>query len=157
MKETPVPEQLRHFELKSRPEDFHQLLAHAKLVIGESATVCSEAAMLGVPSIYLSNANRGYIDELSERYGLVFKAACQNNSLLNALNDIESGKVQRRLQDCHRTMMEEISDVTQVIVRTIELVGSDSINTESMIGNQLLSLPSSFQNSLDSYAKREFH
>lgn len=55
------------------PHAVHHLLAHSDLFLGDSATMCSEAAVLGVPAIYLDDRGRGYTDELSRRYGLCFR------------------------------------------------------------------------------------
>ena len=51
--------------------DLHHLLAFCRLYVGESATIASEAAVLGVPAIYAASTGRGYTDEQEERYGLV--------------------------------------------------------------------------------------
>jgi uncharacterized protein len=48
----------------------HHVVAFADVVVGESATMCSEAAVLGVPSVYVAKTSRGYIDD-EVRYGLV--------------------------------------------------------------------------------------
>ena len=47
-------------------------IASASLLYGESATMASEAAVLGVPAIYLDNTGRCYTREEEEKYGLVF-------------------------------------------------------------------------------------
>lgn len=47
------------------------MLAHAKLVVGESATVAAESAVLGVPSVYIDYSFLGYVDELEKKYGLI--------------------------------------------------------------------------------------
>jgi predicted glycosyltransferase len=52
--------------------DMHHLLAFVDVVIGESATMCSEAATLGTPAIYIDEKGRGYTDELEQKYGLCF-------------------------------------------------------------------------------------
>lgn len=55
------------------PDAVHHLLGSADLFLGDSATMCAEAAVLGVPAIYLDNRGRGYTDELARRYGLCFR------------------------------------------------------------------------------------
>lgn len=50
-----------------RATDFHHLMAHCDLVLGESATVAAEAAMLKVPSIYWTTDRRSYTDDLARR------------------------------------------------------------------------------------------
>ena len=52
-------------------EKIHHLIAHARLVVGESATMSSEAAVLGVPAVYIATTGRGYTDDQERRYGLV--------------------------------------------------------------------------------------
>lgn len=68
--EDPPPEDLGHLELRGPVELVHHLLAFATVSVGESATMASEAAVLGTPSIYIAQRSRGYIDDLA-RYGLV--------------------------------------------------------------------------------------
>lgn len=56
----------------SGPVDkIHHLIAHASLVVGESATMSSEAAVLGVPAVFIATTGRGYTDDEERRYGLV--------------------------------------------------------------------------------------
>jgi uncharacterized protein len=50
----------------------HHFLAFASLLVGESATMASECAVLGTPSFYISPIGRGYTDEQEKKYGLVF-------------------------------------------------------------------------------------
>lgn len=52
--EAPLPKGLRSYERKGQVGDIHHILAFAQLCFGESATKASEAAQLGVPSVFLS-------------------------------------------------------------------------------------------------------
>ena len=69
--ETELPEELESHRIKISPERIHHALYYAKLLFGESATMASEAAMLGTPSIFIDNDGRGYTDELESIYSLV--------------------------------------------------------------------------------------
>lgn len=69
--EEPLPHDLMPYRLLLPPEKIHDVIAHASLVAGESATMSSEAAMLGVPSVLISHNKWGYIHELSKKYKLV--------------------------------------------------------------------------------------
>jgi len=63
-----------HFEpyrYRGRVSDIHHVMAGCRMVIGESATMASEAAVLGVPALYAAETGRGYTDEQEQRYGLV--------------------------------------------------------------------------------------
>lgn len=67
-----LDESLKAFRVDIPLTDMHHLLAFVNVVIGESATMCSEAATLGTPAIYIDEKGRGYTDELEEKYGLCF-------------------------------------------------------------------------------------
>ena len=53
-------------------DDIHHVMYYSDLIIGDSATMCSEAAVLGTPSIYIDERGRGYTDELDIKYGICF-------------------------------------------------------------------------------------
>jgi uncharacterized protein len=69
--EQPVGPELAEYVSRGPVEDIHHLLAHAQLVVGESATMSSEAAVLGVPAVMIATTGRGYTDDEERRYGLV--------------------------------------------------------------------------------------
>lgn len=70
--EGPLPADLEPFRFRAPPEDILHYLAFSRMIIGDSATMSSEAAVLGVPAIYISDAVHGYLEEEERRYGLVF-------------------------------------------------------------------------------------
>ena len=69
--EAPLPADLAPLEVKGPVEDIHHLLAYAQMIVGESATMSSEAAVLGVPAVMIATTGRGYTDDEERRYGLV--------------------------------------------------------------------------------------
>jgi predicted glycosyltransferase len=69
--EAPLPDELEPMRVNGPVEDIHHLLAHAQVVVGESATMASEAAVLGVPAVFIATTGRGYTDDQERRYGLV--------------------------------------------------------------------------------------
>jgi len=69
--ETDLPEEFESYQLRGPVSDIHHVLAHAEMVIGESATMASEAAVLGVPAVFIATTGRGYTDDQQKRYGLV--------------------------------------------------------------------------------------
>lgn len=69
--ENELPEDIDHYRIKLSPEKMHSALAGCSLLYGESATMASECAILGVPSIFLDNSGRGYTEEEEEKYNLV--------------------------------------------------------------------------------------
>lgn len=69
--EAELPPDLQPYRYPGAPAALHDVLAHCRLLVGESATLASEAAVLGVPAIYAAHTGRGYTDEQESRYGLV--------------------------------------------------------------------------------------
>lgn len=69
--EASLPSDLADFRLTGPLSQVHHVLAFARLVVGESATMASEAAVLGTPAIYIAKSGRGYINDQERRYGLV--------------------------------------------------------------------------------------
>lgn len=54
------------------PARLHEVLFFAKLYIGEGATMASESACLGIPSIYSNKLKVGYLEELKSKYGVLY-------------------------------------------------------------------------------------
>ncbi len=55
--------EFKSYELKINPALIHDALYYSKFYIGEGGTTASEAAILGVPSIYINVLKMGYIDD----------------------------------------------------------------------------------------------
>ena len=85
--EKPLPPELDPMRFHCPPEDMHHFLAHAALLVGESATMASEAAVLGTPAFFISDTGRGYTDEEEEKYGLVFNF--KRNQLADIMQKLE--------------------------------------------------------------------
>lgn len=82
--EKTLPQELEGRRIRGPVEDIHHLMAFAQMVVGESATMSSEAAVLGVPAVFIATTGRGYTDDQERRYGLVryftedsFSEACE--------------------------------------------------------------------------------
>ena len=82
-----LPDELEPYRINIPPELMHHALAFASLLYGESATMASECACLGVPAIYLYDRRIGYTDE-EEKYGLIYN---YTHSLEDQIASIEKG------------------------------------------------------------------
>ncbi len=87
--ESELPEEIKKYQIKLSPEKIHHAISFASLLYGESATMASEAAVLGTPSVYVDNVGRGYTDEQESQYGIVhnFKESAkgQEQSILKGI------------------------------------------------------------------------
>jgi len=66
-----LPQELIEYRVKFQPQEIHEILKNAEIVISEGATVASEAGVLGTPTIYINSISRSYCED-EEKYGLVF-------------------------------------------------------------------------------------
>jgi uncharacterized protein len=72
--EKEIDPEFEEYQLKISPDKIHSLLYYAKMFIGDSQTMTSEAAVLGTPS-FRCNSFAGRISYLNEeefKYGLTF-------------------------------------------------------------------------------------
>jgi len=72
--ERDIEPELKKFQLNLSPEKIHSLLKYAKLFIGDSQTMTSEAVVLGTPAIRCNSfANSiSYLNEEEKKYGLTY-------------------------------------------------------------------------------------
>lgn len=120
--ESPLPPDCAGCGAIARPEHIHHLIAFASVVVGESATMASEAAMLGVPAIYIADTGRGYIKEQQDLYGLSYHYTNRDteaalSKIGDLLNDDRRGDV---WQEKRERMLEDCIDVTGFLVDLIE-------------------------------------
>ena len=69
--EAPLPAEITHLSAKFHPLHVHEFMTTCKLVIGESATMASEAACLGIPAVYIADTGRGYTTEQDQKFDLI--------------------------------------------------------------------------------------
>jgi predicted glycosyltransferase len=62
LSEKPLPAEWQRYALQIAPHKLHDYLNQVKLYIGEGATLASECAMLGIPSIYINSRSAGVIE-----------------------------------------------------------------------------------------------
>ena len=70
--EQELPADLRDRRIPTSAERFHHVLAAAELVVGDSQSVCSEAGVIGTPSLRFNTwaGRHPYQVELEERWGV---------------------------------------------------------------------------------------
>ncbi len=118
--ETTQWQTIRDHQLKIDPKDLHDLISYSSLCIGEGATMASEAAILGVPSIYVSSTQRGYLNELEEKYGLAYTLQKRDEGLHKAIEILGDKSCREKWQLKRDRMLSEKVDVVEFMVETIE-------------------------------------
>lgn len=123
--EAPLPDPIRMYESRIPIHQMHHFLAYATLVVGESATMTSEAAVLGTPAIFVSRTGRGYTDTQERKYGLVcnFTDADQIG-VLNLVNELMvRPNLREDWQKKRRKLLIDTIDVTGWLVGLVERFG----------------------------------
>jgi predicted glycosyltransferase len=111
---------LRSYRIHLPPDRMHDALAYASLYVGEGATMASEAAMLGTPSIYVNSTVPGYCQELEKRYGLIINSQKYETVLAHSLEIMERGAKKAEWIGKRDRMLKDKIDLTAFIVWFIE-------------------------------------
>lgn len=115
-----LPEDLKKHELNINKTDVHHLLAFAKIVIGESATMASEAAVLGTPAIYISDTHRGYTVEQEEKYGLVFNLTrSEMPRAIELINEVMENYSEETWKSKQKKLLSEKVNAAEYLYKTI--------------------------------------
>jgi len=72
--EREIEKEFENYQLSLSPEKIHSLISFATMLVGDSQTMTSEAAVLGVPSIRCNTfvGKISYLEEEEHKYGLTF-------------------------------------------------------------------------------------
>jgi uncharacterized protein len=111
---------VKDYQIEIDSRDLHDLLFFSKLYIGEGASMASEAAILGVPSIYVSNTQRGYLNELEEKYGLVYNIVERRVAVKKAIEILQNNNIKEEWYLKKEIMLKEKIDVVNFMVNVIE-------------------------------------
>jgi predicted glycosyltransferase len=117
--EGPLPPELKAYQLKIPVHQFHHVLAFASLCVAEGATVASEAAVLGTPSIYINTLKAGCID-MFEQYGLLRQTTDTDKALELSFAWLKDEKTKAKFLAAREKFLADKIDVTDYIVKTIE-------------------------------------
>ena len=69
--ENKIPNVLKQYKLNINPTEIHDVLSFADLFIGEGATMASESAIMGTPSIYVNSLTAGTLED-QQKKGLLY-------------------------------------------------------------------------------------
>lgn len=120
--EGPLPRDLETWRLRIRPEHVHHVLAFARLVVGESSTMASEACLLGTHAVYVSKTGRGINDEQEARYGLSHHfTSGQERAVFARIEELlDRSNLEHDAQTRRDRLLAENIDVTEFLVRYFE-------------------------------------
>jgi len=118
--ESALPSEIEQYKLKIAKEKMHDLLASARIVVSEGGTMASEAAILGVPSVFVSSLNADTIDEQSQKYGLLLTFADENKAIQEIDRLLKQKNLQKIWQKKRQKLLHDKIDVTQLMINDVE-------------------------------------
>ena len=120
--ESELPAEFEPYRVKVASEKMHDLLYYAATYVGEGGTMATEAAVLGIPSVYISSlvGTMGNFEELETKYDLIQsfrKPADALKATHNILSDENSKTVWQKRREI---LLSEKIDVTKFMTEFIE-------------------------------------
>lgn len=118
--EAPLPRDLECMQYRGDISTVHHVMAQCRLYVGESATMASECAVLGVPAIYAAQTGRGYTEEQETRYGLVQNIHEVEWSALRKAIDRSLSEDAEHWAVARQRLLEDCIDVTELVADCLE-------------------------------------
>ena len=115
-----LPPELKPYQLNLDVHKIHDFLAYTSLFFGESATMASEAAILGVPAIYVNPLPLGYLREQERDYQIVFNYTPeQQDEAIQKAVSILSNYHRNYWRNIGEKILEDKIDVTDMLYKII--------------------------------------
>lgn len=122
--ERDIEPELLAYQLKISPEKTHSLLYYAKMFVGDSQTMTSEAAVLGTPAIRCNSfvGRISYLEEEEIKYGLTYGFKPEDfSSLLKKVHELLAmPNLKEEWQRRRQRMLADKIDVTAFMVWFVE-------------------------------------
>lgn len=115
-------EDLKGHSIKLPPEKIHHLLYYASLYLGEGATMVTESALLGTPSIYISSLSgrMGNLIELERKYDMAYSFSDTGKARDKAIELLKREDLKKEWRGKRETLLKDKVDVTAFLIWFIE-------------------------------------
>jgi len=119
-----VPKSLEKYVLRVPKSRIHDVLYFAKLLITDTQTMATEAALLGTPVVrsnkFVGPNDMGNFIELEKSFGLMFNIKDPERAIEKALELIQIESLKRDWQRKRKKLLEEKIDITSFMVWFLE-------------------------------------
>ncbi|MCD4652885.1 DUF354 domain-containing protein [bacterium] len=119
--ETAIPAEFEQLRLPVDSHLFHHILAFACLTMGESSTVATEGAMLGVPGILINTMKWSSINRLQDEFGLVFQTDNSDQAIEVAEKWLNDKDAAQKFRDRTKKLLSVCVDLTAWMLEIIDL------------------------------------
>jgi len=96
------------------------LLAFAKLYVGEGGSMAAEAACLGTPAVWISTLRCGYLNILVRKYGLIDQVSGLNDARRRALSWITEPAMQERARLARERLLADSEDPLPFMLSVVD-------------------------------------
>jgi len=122
--ESELPDEFERYRIPIRPEQMHDFLYYAKLLICDSQTMTTEAAVLGTPAIrfnsFVGKQDMGNFLELEDKYGLIFNCDSEKTAMGVVANIFKIPNIKNEWLKRRENLLKEKIDVTAFMIWFIE-------------------------------------
>ena len=122
--ERALPSDLEKYRAPIAPDKMHDLLYYATLLVGDSQTMTTEAAVLGTPAVrcnsFVGPDDMGNFVELEKKYDLIYSFRDSDQALQKALQLLRQPDLKQQWARKRERLLADKIDVTQFMVDFIE-------------------------------------
>lgn len=122
--ENNIDPELEKYKIKTSPEKLHDLLFFAHLFIGDSQTMTTEAAVLGVPAIrcnsFVGKNDMSNFIELEQKYHLIFNYNDSTEALMKAIELMKNPRLGDEWSYKRDNLLKDKIDVSSFITWFID-------------------------------------
>lgn len=122
--ESALEKEFQKYQLKVDPIDIHHILAFAKMYIGDSQTMASEAAVLATPSIRCNTFKDkiSYLTELEKKHKLTYAfLPSESGEMLAKIEELlNSPELEKEWLARKNTMLTQMEDVNAFVLNLLQ-------------------------------------
>jgi uncharacterized protein len=120
--EKPLTDEFDHLRITLPPHQVHDLMYYAQLLMGDGATMATEACILGTPAVRSSSMalNMGNFVELMDRYQLVYSYYDPMEGLMKAESILSNKGSKDEWKQKRDIMLKDKIDVTALVIDSLE-------------------------------------
>jgi hypothetical protein len=122
--ERALPSDFEKYRAPIAPDRMHDLLYYATLLVSDSQTMTTEAAVLGTPAVrcnsFVGPDDMGNFVELEKKYDLIYSFRDSNQALQKALQLLKQPDVKQQWARKRERLLADKIDVTRFMVDFIE-------------------------------------
>lgn len=120
--EAELPDEFKKYELKTSPENIHDVLYFSSLFYGESGTMATESAILGTPAVRVSTLSKllGNFKELNVDYNLLYFYEDGKGGLEKCIEILQDKDSKDNWRWKANKLINDKIDVTEYLIESIE-------------------------------------